>query len=810
MAKSMAQQAQPGRPGIGLPSPGRLLSAPTATGEQEPKHETMADMLRRHGALDDLPHLDRIGVRRTTVGYSETAFTKPAQDWSQFTLLELIAVQYSFLAASPNDGGGQRYNATAFVNTFSRLPFPDLAHLHISRPARDLKSWRDQVVDLTPVLESGDCAKDVRLEWGDVVEIPEADHPLYEKWSGFSNAEMANLKKCLTRKVELVIKDQVTQVPLAPKIFGLEEAPGYPGWPPSVTMDTNVLGLGKVTVEPAITARIPFWLRPVLLQSKLVLISSDLSRVKVTRRDPTTGQQREWIVDCSKDGEFAPDLWLENGDRIEVPEKTYASGSLHAEAPQRAAPGVAPIRAPAAQRPGSLQEAQPVGNPPRAADGPQAAAPLSYQGYSAQPQAAPAAEAPEAANKLQPDDGGVRYSPKAADAELLDQGYHRDRSAKPRQAEFWEQRATPDLSGRSTSTAVWTGHELVVFGGEGQGTSFADGARYSLAEDTWAMLPQKGEPSSRTGHAAVWTGKEMVIWGGFGGVWGNDTNRNDGARYNPSSDTWTPMSTRHAPSARFDCPAVWTGHEMLVWGGYTDSQSRYQGCHADAQLDTGGRYDPSSDTWKTIATKGAPSKRCAHTMVWTGKEMLVWGGANATKVLGDGGRYNPARDTWKPISTDGAPSPRGSALAVWTGQEMIVWGGGTREMDAQGACFESGARYDPDTDTWKPISTVGAPKGRVNTFAVWTGTEMLLWGGINDAQPGGEGSDGRFVGTGARYNPTTDTWTEITLTGAPSPRLTNGVWTGGGLLIFGGWTGTHLNETWLYSSSRTLYPYAKQ
>lgn len=190
--------------------------------------------------------------------------------------------------------------------------------------------------------------------------------------------------------------------------------------------------------------------------------------------------------------------------------------------------------------------------------------------------------------------------------------------------------------------------------------------------------------------------------------------------------------------------------------------------------------------------------------------MIVWGGDDATKVLGDGARYNPARDSWKPMSADGAPSPRGNPVAVWTGKEMIVWGGGTREMDAQGVCFENGARYNPQTDTWRPISTVDAPKGRVQATAVWTGTEMAVWGGVNDVQAGQGGNNSRFVGTGGRYNPATDTWTEITLTGAPSPRLTSGVWTGEGLLVFGGYNGAHLKDTWFYLPSATLYPYVKE
>ena len=60
-------------------------------------------------------------------------------------------------------------------------------------------------------------------------------------------------------------------------------------------------------------------LRSVLDQSKLVRASSDLSRVKVIRRDPKTGKKREWVLDCS--GDNPPFFWLRDGDVIEVPEK---------------------------------------------------------------------------------------------------------------------------------------------------------------------------------------------------------------------------------------------------------------------------------------------------------------------------------------------------------------------------------------------------------------------------------------------------------------------------------------------------------
>src|SRR5262249_55251776 len=95
-------------------------------------------------------------------------------------------------------------------------------------------------------------------------------------------------------------------------------------------------------------------------------------------------------------------------------------------------------------------------------------------------------------------------------------------------------------------------------------------------------------------------------------------------------DTWTATSTTNAPTARSGNTAVWTGSEMIVWGGYNGSFLR-----------TGGRYNPSTDSWTATSTTNAPTSRDSHTAVWTGSEMIVWGGYDENGVLlNTGGRYN--------------------------------------------------------------------------------------------------------------------------------------------------------------------------
>jgi N-acetylneuraminic acid mutarotase len=55
--------------------------------------------------------------------------------------------------------------------------------------------------------------------------------------------------------------------------------------------------------------------------------------------------------------------------------------------------------------------------------------------------------------------------------------------------------------------------------------------------------------------------------------------------------------------------------------------------------------------------------------------MFVWGGKLGNSYLGTGARYNPSNDAWSPLSISGAPSPRGNSTAVWTGNEVLVFGG---------------------------------------------------------------------------------------------------------------------------------------
>ena len=328
----------------------------------------------------------------------------------------------------------------------------------------------------------------------------------------------------------------------------------------------------------------------------------------------------------------------------------------------------------------------------------------------------------------------------------------------------WVATTTTNAPGaRSGHTAVWTGTEMIVWGA----TADTTGGRYNPVTNNWTATSTTNAPDFRYYHTAVWTGTEMVVWGGA-----NFLALNTGGRYNPSTNSWTATSITDAPSGRRSHTAVWTGSEMIVWGGNG-------GNNEDSfDLNTGGRYNPTSDSWTATTTVNAPASRSIHTAVWTGSEMIVWGGVNFDFVhFNTGGRYSPSTDSWVNTGTANAPLGRRYHTAVWTGSEMIVWGG--QDGEPQFHALDTGGKYGPATDTWTATSTTDAPDGRAVHTAAWTGSEMIVWGGIDENL--------LVLNTGGKYNPTSDSWTPTTTVNAPAARYQHtAAWAGSEMIIWGG------------------------
>jgi uncharacterized protein len=281
--------------------------------EQKTSLAQLADLLRQHGALEVLPDWDRITVSRPSARYSAVIFYEGTNDWNQFTLFDLLGVQYDLLTASP--GGATRVRAMPYGGSERSVPnslsFPDFTRIVIHRPSASGTNWNELKINLARALDSGDCTGDVPLQFGDVVEIPEADHVINESWHGLSTNELFTLKNCLTRHLQITVNGQTTNLTIAPQVWEL--VPGSRDYPLSSLGAKMPPAVGLLKFEP-------FMLWPVLRDSKLLLASSDLSRITVKRRDATTAKTHEWTVDCSNPNS-PPNFWLRDGDVIEVPAK---------------------------------------------------------------------------------------------------------------------------------------------------------------------------------------------------------------------------------------------------------------------------------------------------------------------------------------------------------------------------------------------------------------------------------------------------------------------------------------------------------
>jgi hypothetical protein len=304
---------------------------------------------------------------------------------------------------------------------------------------------------------------------------------------------------------------------------------------------------------------------------------------------------------------------------------------------------------------------------------------------------------------------------------------------------------------------------MLVWGGTGTGFANAGGI-YDPAANSWTAITTSGAPSATGTQTAVWTGSKMVVWGGFGGGF-----TSTGGLYDPATNKWSAISTAGAPSAREGHTAVWTGSKMIIWGGS-------DGATTPNPFGTGGLYDPATNTWATVTTSGAPAARYWHAAVWTGSKMIVWGGRPAgpgNPNTNTGGIYDPATNTWTATGTTGAPTARVFPTAVWARSKMVVWGGN------DGNYANTGGAYDPVAGTWSATTTTGAPSGRQYHTAVWTGSRMVVWGGADVSLA--------TTNTGGAYDPVANAWTPTALTGAPIARFYHtAVWTGSRMIVWAG------------------------
>jgi hypothetical protein len=241
----------------------------------------------------------------------------------------------------------------------------------------------------------------------------------------------------------------------------------------------------------------------------------------------------------------------------------------------------------------------------------------------------------------------------------------------------------------------------------------------------WTTLHRP--PEVREGAALVWAGSELLAWGGCAPAFGDAGEPTaDGFAFDPVARAWEAIP--EAPRAGTLAEAVWTGNEAIFLQSVDDRVG-------------GQAYDPESRRWREIAVGPIPMQE-GSVAVWTGSELIVWGGGEphdpGARI---GAAYDPATDSWRAIAK--APVALNLASGMWTGREMLVFGSLLDSRNVAATRTAVGAAYDPAADSWREIAPSRlSPQA---TSAVWLGGRMVAWD---------------YAARSQEYDPDRDRWSE--------------------------------------------------
>ncbi len=188
---------------------------------------------------------------------------------------------------------------------------------------------------------------------------------------------------------------------------------------------------------------------------------------------------------------------------------------------------------------------------------------------------------------------------------------------------------------------------------------------------------------------------------------------------------WLPLPATGAPTPRVSHAAVALGGKALFFGGSPFPQA--------ASFADGAAYDPATGSWSAISSMSAG--RCGHAAVSGGAKAYVFGGlsncASGTSVVATTEAFDGA--AWSSPSPGGAPGGRYNASAAWTGTRMFVFGGSssTASYTAQTALL------DPGGNAWSVSTCALSGCERAVAVAFVDSGFVRLMGGAGGNAPAG-------------------------------------------------------------------------
>ena len=340
----------------------------------------------------------------------------------------------------------------------------------------------------------------------------------------------------------------------------------------------------------------------------------------------------------------------------------------------------------------------------------------------------------------------------------------------------WRPISTAPIEPRAFPVAAWTGHEAIFWAGTdlAGSTAFTDGAAYDPATATWRSIPVPGWGHPGMASAVFDDGLYALA-------------KNGGGRFDLQTETWTDLPRVDGMSFT---DAVATDEALFGVGPVDDGGGNILGI---------ARYDERSDRWVRIdngmraATFG--SNRFGGDVVWTGSEIVVW------QADGAGLAFDPASEDWRAfpaltpsrgvvVASRLAATDAGlvALVAVEDAGRTQVWmatstTGGWTWQDLDLPIVELERATVVPAGEWLVVlqpeahpTLIHVPTGRSEVVvdgplggvegagAVWTGDELVVWGGERRRLEGVEAPSVGAIWTPPEHAPSEasrDGWTEF-------------------------------------------------
>lgn len=361
----------------------------------------------------------------------------------------------------------------------------------------------------------------------------------------------------------------------------------------------------------------------------------------------------------------------------------------------------------------------------------------------------------------------------------------RSPSSAPIASGTWTPMAPAPIPARSLAASVWTGTEVVVVGGQaGDGRFLRDAAAYNPTTNTWRTLPD-APVDVLPGATAVWTGREVVI---VTGRYVTLTEFPDGAfstrfpdpvALDPAIGTWrrlpAPDAWLMAVAAADDGTVVALAqHDVRLYvAAYDESEGwREVAQVVPSDLDTtevrefegfaaGGRVvfvsrewlvdqrppaigfvvDPT--TWTTTAIPAPPIDSNfqvqANPALTAGGSLVLLAtitGVDDNRIAHVAAGYDLSSAKWRLMRPlDRFPVEHEFFTGLGTtavGEHVVVLGGiESRAIIDKRKAGSLRWAYDVAEDLWRRLPEPDIDLERVGHTVVWTGRELVVWGGLH-------------------------------------------------------------------------------